>query len=187
MYSADKLNNQGDNIQPWHSPFPILYQFIVPCPVLTVASWPTYRFLKRQVRQSGTSISLRIFQFVVIQTIKGFSIVNEPEVDAFLEFPSFLYDPTNVGSLISGSSSFSKSWLYIWKFLIHLLLKPSFKDFEHNLASMWNEFNCTVIWTSFGIALLWDWNENWSFPVCGYCWVFQIYISLLDLLSFYFW
>ena len=60
MYSAYKLNNQGDNIQPWCTPFPILIQSIVPYVVLTVASWPSYRFLRRQVRWSGTPISLRI-------------------------------------------------------------------------------------------------------------------------------
>ena len=75
-------------------------------PVLTVVFWPSYRFLKRQVRLSGILISLRIFQFVVIHTVKGFSIVNEAGIDVFLEFPYFLYDPTNVGDLISGSSAF---------------------------------------------------------------------------------
>ena len=60
-YSAYKLNKQGDNTQPWHTPFPIWNQSVVPCPVLTVASWPAYRFLRRQVRLSGTPISLRIF------------------------------------------------------------------------------------------------------------------------------
>ena len=61
MYSAYKLNKQGDNIQPWRTPFPIWNQFVVPCPLLTVASWPAYRFLKRQVRCSGIPISFRIF------------------------------------------------------------------------------------------------------------------------------
>ena len=65
MYSAYKLNKQGDNIQPWHTPFPIWNQSVVPCSVLTVASWPAYRFLKRQVRWSGIPISFRIFQFIV--------------------------------------------------------------------------------------------------------------------------
>ena len=76
MYSAYKLNKEGDNIQPWRTPFPIWNQSVVPCPVLTVASWPTYRFLKRQVRWSGIPISLRIFQFIVIHTVEGFAIVN---------------------------------------------------------------------------------------------------------------
>ena len=75
-------------------------------------------------------------QFVVIHTVKGFRVVNEAEVDVFLEFSYFFYDPVDVGNLISGSSIFSKSSLYIWNFLVHTLLKPSLKEFEHNLASM---------------------------------------------------
>ena len=75
-------------------------------------------------------------QFVVIHTVKGFSLVNETEVDVFLEFPCFLCDPTNVGILISGSSAFSNSSLYIWKFSVHVLLKLGLKDLEHYLASM---------------------------------------------------
>ena len=68
--------------------------------------------------------------------VKGFSIASETEVDVFLEFPCFLYDPTNVDNLISGSSAFSKPSLDILKFLVHVLLKPSLNDFEHYLASM---------------------------------------------------
>ena len=75
-------------------------------------------------------------QFIVIHTIKCFSIVNEAEVDVFLKFSCLFYDATVVGSLISGSSALSKSILYIWKLLLHMLLKPSLKDFEHYLASM---------------------------------------------------
>ena len=74
-------------------------------------------------------------QFVVIHTVKGFSLVNE-EVDVFLEFPCFFYDPRDVGNLISGSSAFSKSRLNIWKFTGHILLKPSLENFEHYFASM---------------------------------------------------
>ena len=85
MYSAYKLNKQGDNIQPWCTPFPIWNQSLFHCWVLTVASWPAYRFLRRQVRWSGIPISLRIFQFVVIHIIKGFSVVNKAEVDVLLE------------------------------------------------------------------------------------------------------
>ena len=104
-------------------------------------------------------------QFIVIHTVKGFKVVNEAEVDAFLEFPCFFYDPADVGSLISGSSVFSKSSLYIWKFLAHVLLKPSLKDFEHYLARIWSDCNYALVWTFFGIALPCDWNENWPFPV----------------------
>ena len=71
---------------------------------------------------SGIPISLRIFQFVVMQTVQSFGIVNEAEVDVFLEFPCFLYDPMEFGNLTSGSSDFSKSSLYIWKFLVCMLL-----------------------------------------------------------------
>ena len=72
---------------------------------------------------------------VCCDPLKGFSIINEAEVDVFLEFLCFLHDPTNIDDLISGSFAFSKSSLYIWKFSVHVLLKPSLKDFEHNLAS----------------------------------------------------
>ena len=74
-------------------------------------------------------------QFVVIHTVKGFSVLNEAELVVFLEFPCFLYDPTDAGNLISGSSAFYKPSLYIWKFWVHVLLKPILKDFEHNLIS----------------------------------------------------
>ena len=113
MYSAYKLNKQGDNIQPRGTPFPVWNQSIVSCPVLTVASWAAYRFLRRQVRWSGIPISFRIFLLVVIHTVKGFGIVNKAEIDVFLEFSCFFYDPTDVGNLISGSSVFSKSSLNI--------------------------------------------------------------------------
>ena len=70
----------------------------------------------------------------------------------------------NVGNLICSSSAFCKFSLFILKFLVHILLKPSLKDFEHYLTSMRNERNCVVVWTFFGIALLWYWDENWHFP-----------------------
>ena len=72
----------------------------------------------------------------MIHTVKGFSVVNEAEVDVFLELSCFFYDPMDVGSLISGSSAFSKSSLNIWKFLLHVLLKPGLENFEHYFASM---------------------------------------------------
>ena len=103
-------------------------------------------------------------QFVVIHAVTGFSVVNEV-VNVFLKFSCFFYDPTDVANLISGSSASSESSLYIWKFSVHILLKPSLKDFEYYLASMGNEYNCMVVCTFFGIALLWDWNENGPFPV----------------------
>ena len=104
-------------------------------------------------------------QIFVIHTVKGFHVVNEAEEDAFLEFSCFFSDPVDVDSLISGSSAFSKSSSYIWKFSIHVLLKPGLKDFKHYLASVWNKCNCTVVWAFFGITLLWDWNESWPLLV----------------------
>ena len=77
--------------------------------------------------------------------VKGFSVLSESEVDVFLEFSCFSYDSVDVGNLISGSSAFSKPTLYIWKFLVHILLKPSLKDFEHHLTSMENECNRAVV------------------------------------------
>ena len=102
MYSAYKLNKQGDNIQPSRTPFPIGNQSVFPCPVLTVASWPESRFLKRQVRWSGIPKS------TVIHTVKGFGIVNKAEIDVFLELSCFFDDTADVHNLISGSSAFSK-------------------------------------------------------------------------------
>ena len=75
-------------------------------------------------------------QFIVICTVKGFGIVNKAEVDAFLKLSCFFYDPADVGNLISGSSAFSKSSLNIWKFTVHVLLKPGLENFEHYFASM---------------------------------------------------
>ena len=104
-------------------------------------------------------------QFVLIHTVKGFGIANKAIVDVFLELSCFFDDPADVGNLISGSSAFSKTGLNIWKFLVHILLKPGLENFEHYFTSVWNECNCAVVWAFFSIACLWDWNENWPFPV----------------------
>ena len=169
MYSAYKLNKQGDNIQPWCTSFLIWNQSVVPCPVLTDASWPEHRFLRRQVQWSGVHISLRIFQFVVIHTVKGFGIVKKPEVDVFLELSCFFDHSMDVGHLISGSSAFSKSSLNIWKFMVHVLLKFGLENFVHYFASVWDEHNCKVVWTFFGNAMNTDFSQS-----CGHCWLFQI-------------
>ena len=81
-------------------------------------------------------------QFVVIHTVKGFGIVNKAEVDVFLELSWFFDDPADVGNLISGSSAFSKSSLNIWKFSVHVLLKPGLENFKHYFASM---SHCAVV------------------------------------------
>ena len=112
-------------------------------------------------------------QFIVIHTVKGFSIVNKAEIDVFLELSCFFDDSVDVGNLISGSSAFSKTSLNIWKFTVHVLLKPGLENFEHYFTSVWDECNCVVVRALFGIAFLWDWNEN-LFQSCGHCWVFHI-------------
>ena len=109
MYSAYKLNKHGDNIHPWCIPFPIWNQSVISCSVLTVASWPAYRFLRRQVRWSSSPYLFKNFlQFVAIHTVKSFGVVNKAEVDVFLELSCFFDNPVDIGDLISGSSAFSK-------------------------------------------------------------------------------
>ena len=103
---------------------------------------------------------LKIFQFVVIHTVKGFEVVNKAE-----ELSCFFDDPMDVGNLIYGSSAFSKASLNMWTFTVHILLKLGLENFEHSFTSVWDECNCVVVWAFFGIAFLWDWNENWPFPV----------------------
>ena len=75
-------------------------------------------------------------QFVVIHTVKGFGIVNKAEIEVFLELAHFFNDPADIGNLISGSSAFSKSSLNIWKFTVHVLLKPGLENFEHYFTSV---------------------------------------------------
>ena len=108
---------------------------------------------------------LKNWKFVVVYTVNGFYIVNKAEVAVFLEVSCVSYDPMDVGNLISVFSAFSKSSLNIWKFTVHVLLKPGLEYIENYFASMWNECDCAVLWRFFGITFLWGWNENWLFPV----------------------
>ena len=101
----------------------------------------------------------------MIHMVKGFAIVDATKRDAFLKFPCFLYNPVNVGNLISSSSFFSKPILDTWNFLVHIMLKPSMQDFNHNLSSMGDECSCLIISTLFGTTLSGDWDEDWPFPV----------------------
>ena len=124
MYSKYKLNKQGDNIQPWHIPFPIWKQSVVPCPVLTVASWLAYRFLKRQVRWFGIPISLRIFHSLLwIHTIKSFGVVSKAEVDVFMQLSYFFYDPKE---------------LAIWSLVSLLFLKPAWTSGSSQFMYCWS-------------------------------------------------
>ena len=165
MHSTNKLNKQGDNIA-------LMYSFPSFEPLHCSTSGSKCCLLTcLQISQEGGMVLwyshfFRNFpQFVVIHTVKAFGIVNKAEIDVFLELSCFLNDPEDVGNLISGSSAFSKSSFNISKFSVHLLLKPDLENFEHYFASMWNECNCVVVWTFFGIAFLWDLNENWLSPV----------------------
>ena len=160
-------------MQPWRTPFSIWNQSVVPCPVLTVASWPAYSFLKRQIRWSGILLFQNFPQFIVIHTVKGFGIVNKAEIDVFPELSCFFDDPAGFGNLISGCSAFSKTSLNIWKFMVPLLLKPGSENFEHYFTSVWDECNCVVVWAFFGIAFETGMKID-LFQSCGHCWVFQI-------------
>ena len=104
-------------------------------------------------------------QFVVVHTVNGFSIVNEAEVDVFSNSFAFTIQQM-LATWPLVPLPFLNPACTSGSFPVHVLLKPSLKDFEHSLTSMWNEHKIfMVIWTFFGIALLWDWNENWPFPV----------------------
>ena len=131
----------------------------------SVYSWPACRFLKRQVRWWYCHLFKNFPQFIVIHTVKGFGIVNKAEIDIFLELSCFFDGPTDVVNLTSDSSAFSESSLSIWKFLVHIMLKPGLENFEHYFTSMRGDYNCVVVWTFFGTAFLWDWNKNWPLPV----------------------
>ena len=110
----------------------------------------------------------------MVYTVKGFGIINKAEVDVFLGLSCFFNDPKDVGNLISCSSAFPKSSLNIWKFVVHVLLKPDLENFEHHFARVWNECNRALLWTFFCIALLWDRMKTDLFQSCGHSWVFQI-------------
>ena len=84
-------------------------------------------------------------QFILIHTVKGFGVVNKAEIDVFLELSYFFDDRADVDNLISGSSAFSKTSLYIWKFMVHVLLKPDLENFEHYFTTLREEYNCAVV------------------------------------------
>ena len=119
-------------------------------------------------------------QFIVIHTIEGFGVVNKAEIDVFLELSCFFDDPVMLAiwSLVplpflkpawtSGSSRFRCCWSLAWRIL------------NNSLLSVWDEYNCAVVWTFFGIAFLWDWNEYWPFPVL---WPLLSFSKFVDMLS----
>ena len=147
LYSTDRFNKQGDHIQPWLTPFPIWEQSVVLCPLLTVAFYPVMQASQKAGKLVWYSLVFKNFpQFPLIHTGKGFSRVKP--VDLLIWSSAF-----SESSLSIGSSWFTYYWSLDWRNLSFTLLV------------------CEIIavvrffWTFFGIALLWDWNENWPFPV----------------------
>ena len=145
---------------------PILNQSFVPCLVLTVAFWTAYKFLRRQVRWSGIPISLRIF-YSLLWSTQSRRLCFSGILLLFLWFNGcwhidlwFLY--------------LSKSSLYIWKFSVHVLPKPSLEDLEHYIASMWDENNCAVVWHSLALPFFGNGMKTDLFQSCNHCWFFQI-------------
>ena len=162
MYSAYKLNKQGDSLDVLLFLFGTSLLFHVQFSLLL----PDLHIGFSSGRSGGLVFpSLEELSTVCCDPHKGFGIVNKAEVDVFLELSCFRDDPTDVGNLTSGSSVFSKSRLNIWKFTVHILLKPGLENFEHYSINLWDECNYVVVWAFFGIAFLRDWNENWPFPV----------------------
>ena len=155
------LNKQSDSIQPWCTPFQFGTSalFHVHC---CNCCFLTYTQVSQEAgKVVWYSLLLNFPQFAVIHTIRVFSIVSETE--GVLEFSCFFCDPVDVGNLISGSSTFSKSSLNIWKFTVHVPLQPGLENFEH-------ECNCVVVWAFFGIAFLGIGMETDLFQSCGHCW-----------------
>ena len=166
MCSAYRLNKQEDNKTT------LSYSFLNLEPISCSIQGSNYCFftLTWISQEAGKMVwysdLLKSFsEFVMIHIFKSFSVVDETEVDVFPEVPWFLYEPVNVGNLISGSSTFPKPNLDIWKFLVHIMLKSSIQNFKHELISIGDECNCPVVWTFFITTLLGNWNEDWPFPV----------------------
>ena len=134
--------------------------------LLTPIFWPRefhglHGVEKSQTRLNDSHFTKNFSQFVMIHTVKSFGIVNEAEVDIFLKFSCFSYDPMNVGNLIPGSSAFSKSNWYIWKFSIHILLKPIWEDFEHEHLSI-SLFTWNILYHCPSLGL--EWKLTFSSP-----------------------
>ena len=183
IYLTYKLNKRHDNIQPWRTPFPI-WNLSVPCLVLTVGSNCCFLTCIQISHGAGKVVWYsHLFKnyalFFMIHTVKGLAVINKAEVNVFLELSCFFSDPADTGNFICDSSAFSKSSLNIQKFMIHILLKPGLKNLGHYFASVWFECNCAIVWTFSGVAFLWDWNENWPFPVL------QPLLSFPNLLAYW--
>ena len=130
----------------------------------SVASWSGDRFLKGQVGWSGIHISWRISHSSLWSTqSKALALpIKQMFFWKFLAF-SMIQRMLAIWPLVP--LPFLKSSLNIWKFMVHVLLKPGLENFEHYFTSVWDECNHVVVWAFFGTAFLWDWDENWPFPV----------------------
>ena len=130
-------------------------------------------------------------EFLVILIVKGFGVLNKAEVDVFLVFSCFFDDATDVANLISGSFTFPKSSLNIWKVTFHVLLKPGLENFENYFASMWDECNCAVIWSCFDVAFFGIEMKTDLFQSCDHCWIspicWHIECSTITASSFRIW
>ena len=150
------------------------------CIDVRLAEWQftalTYSFPNLEPGKSGIPFSWWVFQFVVIHTKALAYSLKQKEI-FFWNSLIFLWS-SRCWQFDLWFLRLFKSNLYIWKFSFHILLKPMLKDFEHYFASMWNGWDCEVVWTLFGIVLLWDWNENWSFPAL---WPQLSFPNLLDI------
>ena len=160
---------------PVRTPFSVLNQSVVPNRVLALLLDPHMGFSGDRKMVLYSHLSKRFPKFVMIHTVKGFSIVGVTEIDAFLKFSCLLYNPASAGNLISSSSFFSKPSLDIWKFLVLIMLKPTMEDFKHDLTSMREECNSpkflahSLVLAFLGIGIRID-----LFQSCGHFWVFQI-------------
>ena len=158
--------------------FAIWNQSVVPCPVLIVASWPAYRFSEAGKVVWYSHLLKNFPQFVVIHTVKGFNVVNEAKVDVFMDSLAFSMIQGLLAILFLVPLPFlNPAWTSGSTF--HVLFKPGLDNFEHYFSSVWDECNCVVVKAFFGFAFLWDWNENWPFPVL------EPLLSFLNLLAYW--
>ena len=174
MYSAYKLNKQGNSIQPCHSPswFWTSHLFMLG----SNCCFLTHLHVSQEAGQEVwySHLFKNFPRFVVIHAVEGFCVVSKAEVGVFLEFLAFSLIQWMLAVWPLVSLPFLNPAVYIWKFSVHILLKPSLKDFEHNITSMRNEHNSLVVWTFFGAAFLWVGMENDPFQCCGHWCVFHI-------------
>ena len=151
----NRLNKQVENIQPWCAPFSIWNQAVAPCPVLNVACWLAYRFLRRQITWSGIPVSLRIFHSLSWSTVKGFGVVNEAEVNVFLELSCFCYNLRMLAILSLVPLPFlNPAWT------------PGSSRFRYSRSLAWRILGITL-WLCKMSAIVWWFEHSLAFPFFG--------------------